>query len=129
TKAHGEASRERDVMLRRAAALPSAEDEDRAADIARRVVEDAASDGDKRSELAGLLELCLDLMRSPIGESYNPNPTESDFDGAADAYKRALEIATQLGDEHLIADCERELGVIATGRARAWFIEQMSTDF
>ncbi|HLW17791.1 MAG TPA: LuxR C-terminal-related transcriptional regulator, partial [Actinomycetota bacterium] len=129
TEALGDPRRERDVMLRRAAALRSAEEEDRAADIARRVVESAMAQGDARGQLDGLLELGQSLMRSPIGESYNPNPTESDFDGAADAYKRALEIATQLGDEHLIADCERELGVIATGRARAWFIEQMSTEF
>ena len=129
SEAIGDPGTERNVMLRRAAALRSAEDEDRAAEIARRVVENARSQGDKRGELEGLLELGQDLMRSPMGESFNPNPTESDFDGAADAYKRALEIATELGDEHVIADCERELGVIATGRARAWFVEQLNTDF
>ncbi|HEV2686413.1 MAG TPA: AAA family ATPase, partial [Actinomycetota bacterium] len=60
TEALGDPSRERDVMLRRAAALRSAEDEDRAADIARRVVENAVSHGDARGELEGLLELGQD---------------------------------------------------------------------
>jgi len=126
TEALGDSGRELDVMLRRAAALRSAQEEDRAADLARRVVEIAAKNGDTHWQLEGLLELGQDLMRSPIGESYNPNPTESDFDGAADAYRRALEIATELKDDRVIADCERELGVIATGRTRAWFIEQVS---
>ena len=123
TEAMGEPHLEFDVMLRRAAALRSANDDDRAAEIARKVAELAASRGDTGIELAAQLELGQALLRTPIGEGYNPNPTESDFDGGSKAYLRALELATELKDDRSIAAAERELGVIATGRVRAYFIE------
>ena len=123
TEAIGEPHLEFDVMLRRSAALRSANEDDRAAEIARKVTELAAARGDVSSELQAQLELGQALLRTPIGEGYNPNPTESDFDGASKAYLRALELATELRDDHSLAAAERELGVIATGRVRAYFVE------
>src|SRR5439155_107124 len=109
TEAIGEPHLEFDVMLRRSAALRSANEDDRAAEIARKVTELAAARGDVSSELQAQLELGQALLRTPIGEGYNPNPTESDFDGASKAYLRALELATELRDDHSLAAAERKL--------------------
>src|SRR5437660_1618421 len=125
TEALGDPHRELDVMLRRSAALRAAQEEDRAAEVARRVIEAALRNDDKRAELEAQLELGQSLLRSPIGESYTPNPTESDFEGASQAYGRALELAEELNDDSKIAAAERELGIIATGHVRSWFIEQV----
>jgi tetratricopeptide (TPR) repeat protein len=125
TEALGDPHRELDVMLRRAASLRAATEDDRAAEVARRVIAIALKHDDKRAELEAQLELGQDLLRVPIGEGYTPNPTESDFEGASQAYHRALELAEELKDDRRIAAAERELGIIATGRVRVWFIEQV----
>jgi DNA-binding CsgD family transcriptional regulator/tetratricopeptide (TPR) repeat protein len=125
TEALGDPHRELDVMLRRAAALRAATEDDRAAEVARRVIAAALRTDDKRAELEAQLELGQALLRVPIGEGYTPNPTESDFEGASQAYHRALELAEELEDDSRIAAAERELGVIATGHVRTWFIEQV----
>jgi DNA-binding CsgD family transcriptional regulator len=125
TEALGEPHRELDVMLRRAASLRAATEDDRAAEVARRVIAIALKHDDKRAELEAQLELGQDLLRVPIGEGNTPNPTESDFEGASQAYHRALELAEELKDDRSIAAAERELGVIATGRTRVWFIDQV----
>ncbi|MGZ4241389.1 MAG: helix-turn-helix transcriptional regulator [Actinomycetota bacterium] len=124
-EALGDPHEELEVMLRRAAALRSAQEEDRAAELARRVAVTAAEHDDPRAELHAQLELGQALLRSPLGEAYSPNPSEADLDGAAAAFARALELATKLGEDRSIADAERELGVIATGRVRVWFVDQM----
>src|SRR6185295_3007368 len=51
--------------------------------------------------------------------------TDADLEGAREAYRRALEIAQSRGDESMIAAANRELGVIATGRVRIWFVERV----
>src|SRR5439155_18546679 len=64
----GDLHLELDVMLRRAAALRLAGEEDRAAAMARRVVEQASERGDTKAELAALLELGQAMVRSDLGE-------------------------------------------------------------
>jgi DNA-binding NarL/FixJ family response regulator len=126
-EAMGDPSLEVDVTLRRSAALRAAGDFDRAAELARRVAESASGRADKPAELRAQLEIGQALMRSELGETYTPNPTEADFEGTQAAYTRALELAQELGDRHVTASAERELGVLASGRVRAWFVEQVST--
>ncbi len=113
---------ELDVRLRRAAAMRMNEEEDRAAQLAREVVELAASRGDRGSELAACIELGQDLLRSTAGETFVPAAREVDLDGAEQAYARALGIARELDDDAATALVLRELGVIALGRMRDWFI-------
>ena len=113
---------ELDVRLRRAAALRMNEEYDRAAQLARDVIELAASRSDRASELAGCIELGQDLLRSPAGETFVPAARELDLDGAEQAYARALLVARELGDDASAALVLRELGVIALGRVRDWFI-------
>jgi len=124
-EALGDSRFELDVRLRRAAALRMAEEEDRAAELAREVRELAASRGDREVELGACLELGQDLLRSTAGETFTPPALEVDLDGAEEAFRRALEIARELGDDAKAAVSLRELGVIQLGRLRAWFIEQV----
>jgi DNA-binding CsgD family transcriptional regulator/tetratricopeptide (TPR) repeat protein len=122
-EALGDSHLELDVKLRRAAALRVSEEEDRAAELARSVRTVAAERGDRRAELAACLELGQDLLRSPLGESFGA-PGEVDLDGAEEAYKRACELAQELGDVAALAPAVRELGVISISRARAWYVER-----
>jgi hypothetical protein len=114
---------ELDVRLRRAAALRMNEEDDRAAQLAREVIELAAARDDRESELAGCIELGQDLLRSAAGETFVPAARELDLDGAEQAYTRALAIARELGEDASTALVLRELGVIALGRMRDWFID------
>ncbi len=113
---------ELDVRLRRAAALRMNEDHDRAAQLAHEVMELAASRGDRESELAACIELGQDLLQSAAGETFVPAARELDLEGAEQAYARALLIAREVGDDPDTALVLRELGVIALGRMRDWFI-------
>ena len=111
---------ELDVQLRRASALRVSHDEDAAAELARRVSVRAAQRGDAAMELRAALELGQALLRSPLGESFGGDAVETNFDGAEAAYRRAVELAEQLGDERSLAAALREIGMIDFGRGRAW---------
>jgi DNA-binding NarL/FixJ family response regulator len=111
---------ELDVRLRRASALRMSHDEDTAAELARRVSERAAERGDAAMELRAMLELGQALLRSPLGESFGGDAVETNFDGAEAAYRRAVQLAEQLGDDRSLAAALREIGMIDFGRGRAW---------
>ncbi len=104
-----------EVKLRRASAARTNQDFDMAADLATAVCEGAESSGDRALELAACLELGQAKSRAPIGEAYWPLD-DARLDGAETAYRRALEIARDLGDRHGEADALRELAVIEGGR-------------
>jgi DNA-binding NarL/FixJ family response regulator len=112
-----------DTMLRRAAALRVAEEEDQAAQLARDVRQRAEAAGDRRAELAACLELGQVLLRRPIGESFGPPAREVDLDLAAEAYERAEALASALDDRPALAAANRELGVIGVSRAREVFVD------
>jgi hypothetical protein len=124
-EALGNSRLELDVRLRRAAALRTAEEEDRAAQLATEVRELAVSRGDAAGELAACMELGQDLLRMTAGEGYVPAAREVDLDGAEEAFRRAIELARELGDEPLLAAASREVGVVLMARIRAWFVEQV----
>ena len=124
-EALGDSHLELGVMLRRAAALRVSEEEDRAAELAREVRRIAGERGDRRAELAACLELGQALLRSALGESFAPAASEVDLDGAMEAYRRASELAEELGDLAALAAATRELGVGTVARARAWFAERI----
>ncbi|HJW20861.1 MAG TPA: helix-turn-helix transcriptional regulator, partial [Candidatus Limnocylindrales bacterium] len=112
---------ELDVQLRRASALRMSHDEDAAAELARRVRTRAAALGDAATELRANLELGQALLRSPIGESFGGAASEIDLDGGGEAYRRAIELAEQLHDDHSLAGALREIGTIDFAKGRAWF--------
>ena len=111
---------ELDVQLRRASALRMSHDEDAAAELARRVRARAAAQGDTATELRASMELGQALLRSPLGESFGGASSEIDLDGAEEAYRRAIELAEQEGDDHSLAAALREIGTIDFARGRAW---------
>ncbi len=112
-----------DVMLRRAAALRLLQEVESAADLARRVRQQAVQRQDLPAELAACLELGQDLLHSELGEGYVQASSEVDLGGAEEAYQRAAAIAGELGNERLLAAATRELGIIALSRLRAGFVE------
>ena len=59
------------------------------------------------------------------GETLSALASDVDLDGAEEAYRAAAGLATELGDDHSIADATRELAAIQGARLRAWFIEQL----
>jgi DNA-binding CsgD family transcriptional regulator len=115
-----------DVLLRRAAAFRLSQEHDQAATLARRVRTLAAEAGDNQAELAACLELGQDLLRAEIGEGYVQAPSDADLEGAAEAYKRAAELAETLGDDSSLAAATRELGIINVSRVRIWFLERVA---
>jgi DNA-binding NarL/FixJ family response regulator len=123
-EALGDSRLETEVQLRRAAALRVSEEWDQATDLARRVRDLAKSRGDTRAELAASLELGQDLMRSAIGEGYTLSFVDVDPKGAEEAYRRAEELAEELGDDASLAAASRELGTIAFAEVREWFVER-----
>jgi DNA-binding NarL/FixJ family response regulator len=114
-----------DVRLRRAAALRLSRDEESAAEIARAVLESAAKQGDEAAELAACLELGQDLLKSELGAGFVSSPTETDLEGAEQAYTRATVLAERLHDDSMLAAASRELGTIAVSRLRMLFIHAM----
>ena len=116
---------ELDVQLRRASALRMSHDEDAAAELARRVRGRAADRGDAAMELRATLELGQALLRSPLGESYGGAAIETDLAGADEAFRRAIELAEQLGDEHSLAAALREVGAIDFAKGREWFSNEV----
>src|SRR5918992_637400 len=119
----GDPHLELEAMLRRAAALRIAGEDDRASELADKVRQRAAEGGDRRAELSACLELGQALVRVPLGESFSFPRVDVDLDGAAEAYCRARALAEELGDLSALAAATRELGVIEVSRARAWFVE------
>lgn len=111
---------ELDVQLRRASALRMSHDADAAAELARRVRARAFERGDAAMELRATLELGQALNRSPLGESFGGAAIEIDLDGAEEAYRRAIELSEQLGDDRSLAAALREIGMIDFARGRAW---------
>jgi predicted ATPase len=73
---------ELDVQLRRASALRMSNDEEAAAELARRVRSRAFERGDAAIELRATLELGQALLRSPLGESFGGSASEIDLDGS-----------------------------------------------
>jgi tetratricopeptide (TPR) repeat protein/DNA-binding CsgD family transcriptional regulator len=116
-----------DVRLRRAAALRLSRDEESAAEIARGVLESAATQGDEAAELAACLELGQDLLKSELGAGFVSSPTETDLEGAEQAYTRATVLAERLHDDSMLAAASRELGTIAVSRLRMSFISAIET--
>ncbi|MGH2680774.1 MAG: helix-turn-helix transcriptional regulator [Actinomycetota bacterium] len=114
-----------DVMLRRAAALRSSQQEDRAAELAVRVRALAVERKDRTAELAACVELGQALLHASVGEGFTPSAAEVDLDRADEAYGRAAQLADELGDTAMLAASTRELGVIDVGRMRGWFVEQV----
>jgi tetratricopeptide (TPR) repeat protein/DNA-binding CsgD family transcriptional regulator len=114
-----------DVQLRRAAALRTAEEYDRAAELAREVRQLAVTRGDRASELAACMELGQDLLHAAAGESFGPIANEVDLDGAEEAFTRAIELGEDAGDDPIVAAASREAGVIELSRIRGWFVEQV----
>ncbi|HET9250092.1 MAG TPA: AAA family ATPase, partial [Actinomycetota bacterium] len=121
----GDTQLELDVRLRRAAAYRMQDEDEPAATLAREVRELAAAEGNRPMELAACLELGQVLLRSPLGEGYSPSPSDADFDGADEAYRRAAELARDLGDDAGLAAALREIGVVHLGRIRAWFVDRI----
>ncbi|MEA2550835.1 MAG: hypothetical protein QOE25_604, partial [Actinomycetota bacterium] len=124
-EALGDSHLELDVRLRRAAALRTAEEYERAAELARAVRTLAAERQDRDAELAACMELGQDLLRSTAGEGFTPTEREVDMDGADEAFRRAIELARELGVDPILAAALREAGVVQLGRVRAWFVEQV----
>jgi predicted ATPase/class 3 adenylate cyclase len=106
-----------EVRLRRASAARANEDYDLAAELAEGVCTVAETSGNRSLELSACLELGQAITRSPIGEGY-VTAVEVDVEAAADAYRRALDIARELGARAEEADALRELAMIEAGRAK-----------
>ncbi|MFL5736809.1 MAG: AAA family ATPase [Actinomycetota bacterium] len=123
-EALGDSHLELDVRLRRAAALRTAEEYDRAARLAHEVRELAVEREDRTAELAACMELGQDLLHASVGEAFTPVDAETDLDGAGEAFRRAIDLARELGDDANLAAALREAGVVLTGSVREWFIEQ-----
>ena len=69
------------------------------------------------------VELGQALLDSPMGEGYGGVGTEVDLDGGEEAYRRAIELAEQLGDDRTLAGALREVGTVAAARLRTWLAE------
>jgi len=110
---------ELDAMIRRASANRLTGDEERAADLARQARRLAEQRSDKAMQVKACLELGQALLKSSLGESFQPPPGEVDLDGSAEAFTRAAALARELGDRGLLAAAERELGIIETSRGLA----------
>ncbi len=121
-EATGDKEAEYDVQLRRVAALRGDKRYEAAADAGRRIRSRAAADGDRNAELRACFELGQALLRTSLGEGYAPTPSESDLDGAEEAFERARVIAEEAGSDARLAQALRELGVIGVARVRAWFM-------
>ena len=106
-----------EVKLRRASAARANEDFETAADLARAVRQSALDTEDKPLELAACLELGQAITRSPIGEGYFLL-IEIDLEDAEEAYRRALELAREIGARSDEADALRELSMVESGRVK-----------
>lgn len=121
-KALGDTALELEVTVRRASAARLVGEYEQAADLAVQALQVAGERHDDRMALKAELELGQARMRSSLGESFLPPPTEVDLDGAAEAFERAATLATRLADQASLAAAQRELGVVENGRARRVFL-------
>ena len=112
---------ELDVQLRRASALRMSHDEDAAAELARRVRVRAAERGDAATRAPGDARARPGAPAEPARRVVRGRRVEIDLDGAEEAYRRAIELAEQLGDDRSLAAALREIGMIDFARGRAWF--------
>ena len=87
------------VMLRRAAALRLADEEDRAAELARRVRDLAAERGTGRAELAACLELGQALLRLSTGRGVHAVRGEATVTARRRPTRGPSELAEELGDD------------------------------
>jgi DNA-binding NarL/FixJ family response regulator len=118
-------ARRGDVRLRRAAALCQSDEREAGAALAKQVRDDAVASGDRALELAATLELGQALLGAAIGEAYIPPSKDVDLEGAEEAYRRAIELARDLGDDDALAASLRELAVADLGQLRTWFVDQI----
>ena len=125
-EALGDSHLELDIRLRRAAALRTAEEYDRAAELARQVRALAEEQGDADAELAACMELGQDLLHATAGEAFVPAAREVDLDAAEEAFRAAAELARRLDDDATLASALREIAVVQLGRVRAWFVDQVA---
>ncbi len=116
---------ELDIQLRRAAALRLSQDEEGAADLARRVRERAAALHDARAEMRADLELGQALIHTSLGESFGATASEVDVDAAEEAFRAAATLAERLGDDRSLAAALREVGTLLVARVRDWFSRQV----
>ncbi len=116
---------ESDVQLRRASALRMSHEEDAAAEIAKRIRNRARERGDARTELRANLEIGQALLRAPLGELFGGTASETDVDGAEEAYRRVVELAEQIHDDRSLAAALREIGMIDFARGRMWFASEL----
>jgi DNA-binding NarL/FixJ family response regulator len=122
-----DAGLEIEVQLRRAAALRAGGDEEAAAELARRVRDRAAAAGDRSAELRANLELGQALTKTTLGESFGVATREVDVEGAEDAFRRAIALAEEIGDERSLAAALREVGTIIVSHVRDWFVGQVKS--
>ena len=86
--------------------------------LAWRARAEAQRAGDRMADMRANLELGQAMLRSPLGESFEPPAREGlDFEGAAEAFGRARALAEASGDLRNVATAERELAVVELGRA------------
>ena len=116
---------ELEVQLRRAAALRTARDHDAAADAARRVIGRAAAIADRGIELRANLELGQALARVELGDSFGVSTVEVDSVAAEAAFRRAMTLAGELGDERALATSLREVAAMVLARMRTAFVDDI----
>jgi tetratricopeptide (TPR) repeat protein len=118
-RALGDGALELGILLRRAEAARATGDDPQALQLAWRARAEAQRAGDHTAELRANLELGQAMLRSPLGESFEPPAREGlDFEGAAEAFGRARALAEAVGDLRSVAAAERELAVVELGRAK-----------
>lgn len=124
-KALGDTALDLEVTIRKASATRLAGEFEQAAELATQALEAAEERRDDRVALKALLELGQARLRTSLGESFMPPPTEVDLDGAAKAFERAAALAEELNDRWTLAAARRELGVVENGRARRVFLDMV----
>src|SRR5262249_25440191 len=125
-EALGDTHLELDIRLRRASALRTEEEYDRAAKLARGGRALAGERGGREAEPAACMELGQDLIHATAGEAFVPSAREADLDGAEEAFRAAVDLARELGDEATLASALRETAVVLLGKIRAWFVDQVA---
>ena len=115
---------ELDVQLRRAAALRAAHDEDAAADLARRVRDRAAAAG-TRPRSSGRTSSRAGAVEDELGDSMGGVTFEDDLVGAEEAFRRAVTLAEELGDERMLAAALREVAALVIARLRTMFVHDV----